>query len=180
MQVDLVVIVLSIYARLEILVRVALHHAGGNGFFDLVVQFLYRPDAQFLAVVLGAPDGQRRAPVARAAQVPVVEVLQPFAETSRACRFGLPVDCLVEGDHPVLAGGGLDEPAIERVVDYRLVRAPAVRVVVGVLLYLECLVGSFQLHAYRDVERLVLVGERGIIIILDETSLVLPVQIDVD
>ena len=54
------------------------------------------------------------------------------------------------------------------------------RIVVCVLLYLERLVGSFQLHANRDVECLVLVRQVGVVGILDEASFILLIQSDID
>ena len=48
--------------------------------------------------------------------------------------LGHPGDALVELDHPVLEGGDLHVPGAQRLVDQRLVRAPAMRIVVVIRL----------------------------------------------
>ena len=153
-QVNLVIILLAVIARHKALVaqRVALHDAGCHALFDFVVEFGDRADALFLARLGIAPDGQRRAPVARAAEVPVVEVFEPFAEAARARRFGFPENGLIEFHHALAQGGAADKPAVERVVEHRLVGAPAVRVVVHVLFDAERLSGAFHLDAEHNVE----------------------------
>ena len=84
-QVYLVIVFLRIFARHEafVLVGIALHEAGSHGLLYFVVKFFYGFDALLFRAVLGAPDGQRCTPVARTAQVPVVQVLEPLAEASR-------------------------------------------------------------------------------------------------
>ena len=71
--------------------RIRVHYLknGQNGYLppalyllNLIVKFLYGADAQLVALVI-APYGQRSAPVAAAAQVPVIQVLKPLAKTSR-------------------------------------------------------------------------------------------------
>ena len=153
-QVNLVVVLLRIDSRLEafLLVRIGGHQTCSNRFFYFIVEFFHGFDTFLLAVVLRAPDGQRGAPVARTAQVPVVQVLQPLAEASRAGAFRFPVDGLVQLHHALLAGSAADEPAIQRVIEHGLVRAPAVRIVVYVLLYLEGLVAHLHHHADDDVQ----------------------------
>ena len=148
------IILLAVIARHKALVaqRVALHDAGSHALLDFIVEFGDRADALFLARLGIAPDGQRRAPVARAAEVPVVEVFEPFAEATRARRFGFPENGLVEFHHALAQGGAADKPAVERVVEHGLVGAPAVRVVVHVLFDAECLSGAFHLDAEHDVE----------------------------
>ena len=92
-QVDAVVVLLAVVAGGEALVaqRIARHQACGDGFINGLIKFGHRADAARLAV-LGAPDGQRSAPIAAATQVPVVEVLQPLAKAARAGVLGLPQD----------------------------------------------------------------------------------------
>ena len=140
--------------RIEALVTqwVALHHPGSDGFVDLVVEFLDRAYADFLLAVFGAPDRERGAPEAAARQVPVLDVLQPLAEASGSRGFRLPSDSLVQGYHLVLDGSGLYEPCIQGIVEYRLVRAPAVRIAMDVLCNLEGASVSFELHAYVNVK----------------------------
>ena len=164
MDINLVIVLLAIVAWHEILIAigVALHYASGHSFVNLVIEFLDTADAQFLAI-LAAPDGQGSAPVARAAQIPVVEVLEPLAEASCARRLGLPVNGLVQFDHAVAGGRGADKPAVERVVEHGLVGAPAVRIVVHVLLNLECC--ACLLHAHADVDIQVFGLSGGLLVI---------------
>ena len=56
-----------------LLERIAGHHACGHGLFNFVVEFLHATDADFFAGVAVTPDGQGRAPIAGAREVPVVE-----------------------------------------------------------------------------------------------------------
>ena len=79
------------------------HNACCHAFFDFGIELFYAANADFLALVV-APDGQWSAPKTRAAQVPVVKIFEPLAEASRACRFGLPRNGLVELHHALLEG----------------------------------------------------------------------------
>ena len=65
-QIYLVVVLLRHVARHKTLVLqgVAFHHTCGHGLLYLVVEFLHGTDADFLASVAVAPDGQRCAPIA--------------------------------------------------------------------------------------------------------------------
>ena len=67
---------------------------------------------------------------------------------SRTGTFRFPVDGLVQLYHTLLAGGTADKPAIQRVVQHRFVRTPAMRIVVHVLLYLES-VSYTHLDVYK-------------------------------
>ena len=190
-DVNLVIILLAVVTgdKALVLVGVARHHAGSHGLLNLVIEFLDAADALLLAVLV-APDGQRGAPVAAAAQVPVVQVLQPFAKAAAARVLGLPVDGAVELNHAVAAGRVADKPAVQRVVEHGLVGAPAVRIVVGVLLHLEG--GALLLHADADVDvqvlglggcRLVILAVHRVlrvIGILDPAAGILLVQLLVD
>ena len=55
---------------------------GGIGLVDLILQFLNRTDAFFQGTLLVAPNWERDAPVARAGEVPVLQVFEPFAKTA--------------------------------------------------------------------------------------------------
>ena len=192
MQVYLVVILFGIYTRLEalLLVRVGLHQAGSHGFLYFVVELFYRLDTFFLAIVLRAPDGQRSTPIARTAEVPVIQVFQPLAKTSRTGAFRLPVDGLVQLYHTFLASGAADEPAIQRIVQYGFVRTPAVRIVVYMLFYLECLAGGFHHHADFNIQRfgslcdlfvvLAVYSELGVVGILHPLALIVLIEVYVD
>ena len=166
MEVNLLVIVLLHQSRNKALLleRILCHHTGSNGLLNLVIEFLDRTDAQFLAGVTVAPDRQWCAPVARTAEVPVIEVLEPCAKASGTRRFRLPVDGLVELDHPVTASGGTDEPRVERIIEHRLVGTPAMWIVVHMLLDLEGLVLLLEAEAHDDVEVIGLLGSDSIIL----------------
>src|SRR5690606_1512688 len=62
---------------------------------------------------------------------------------------------LVKRDHLILQSGRSDKPRIERIIQHGLIRTPAVRIGVFVLLYAECFV--FFLEDYRNdhIRRLV-------------------------
>src|SRR5574344_1506284 len=83
MEVDLVIVLLRIITGNKSFVFqwIALHHSGSYGLFNLVVEFLHTSNALLLTVLI-APDRQRSTPIARAREIPVVEVLKPVAETS--------------------------------------------------------------------------------------------------
>ena len=83
-----------------------------------------------------------------------------------------PVNRVVQFNHAVAAGRRADKPAIQGVIEDRLVGAPAVRVVVDVLFNLEDTVLHLQHHADGDVEGFVLVRELRVVGILDEAALV--------
>src|SRR5690606_35483279 len=116
---------------------------------------LTRANARFVFAIAASPDGKWRSPEPGSRQIPVDQILQPVAEP--ACTRGLrfPVYGLIEGNHLVLKGCSPDKPRVERIIQHRFIRAPAVRVGVFVLLYLKCLV--FLLENYRDdyIRRLV-------------------------
>ena len=151
-------------------VRIRIHEARLDGFLDLGTKFFDAADANLFLAVLGAPNGQRRAPVARTREVPVDEVLQPVAETAATSSLGLPVDGLVEFDHAVFQGRRLDEPAVERIVEHGFVGAPAVRVVVRMFLALEELAFFLQHHHDVDVQGLVLLGLGGVVGVLHKLA----------
>ena len=163
-QVDAVVVLLRIVARHEafVLQRIAFHHAGSHCFLYLLIEFLKASDANLLAVLV-APYRQRCAPEARTRQVPVVKVLKPVAETSGTGRLWLPVDGLVELKHTVFLSRRAYEPRVEGIVEHGLVGAPAVRIVVRMLLQLEGRTLLFHLHRYDNVQVL---GLRGCFLVV--------------
>ena len=170
-QVDVVVVVLLRHiVDLEVLIRIFGHKAGGDGLVDFGHQLLDGTDADLLFLVLGGPDGQRHAPEAGAGEVPIDEVLEPVAETTGAGGGRLPLDGLVQLHHTLFVGGRLDEPGVERIVEHGLVGAPAVRVVVGVLLALEKLALLLQHHHDIDVQGFVLLGFGRVVGVLHELA----------
>ena len=104
MDVNLVVVLLTVVTRNEafVLEWVATHNTSCNGFLDFVVELFDASDA-LLFTILATPDGQWSAPVTAAAQVPVIEVLKPFAKASGASVLWFPLDGLVEFHHAVFA-----------------------------------------------------------------------------
>ena len=100
-------------------------------------EFLEGTDHLGLAAVAALPDRQRRAPVAATGQGPVDDVLEPVPETSLAHVFGVPVDFAVLLDQLVAGRRGANEPARGRVVEERLIAAPAEGVAVAVPLAVE-------------------------------------------
>ena len=170
MQVDAVVILgrVGLGHEAVVFIGIALHEARFDGAFDLGVEFADGADALLFRVVIRAPNGQRCAPVATAAKVPVLQVLEPFAEATRASALRLPVDRVVELDHAVAASSGADKPAVKRIVKDGLIGAPAVRIVVHVFLDLESQPLLLEHDTEVDVERILFVGvgEGGIVIVL--------------
>ena len=77
-----------------------------------------------------------------------MEVLKPLAKATRTGALGLPIDGIVESDHLLATGCSANEPAIERIVENRLIGTPAVGVVMGMLLDAEC----FVLHLKHDTD----------------------------
>ena len=170
MQVDAVVILgrVGVGHEAAVLIGIALHEARLHGAFDLGVEFADGADALLFRVVIRAPNGQRCAPVAATTQVPVLQVLEPFAEATRSGALRLPVDRVVELDHAIAAGGGADKPAVQGIVKDGLIGAPAVRIVVHVFLDLESQPLLLEHDTEVDVERILVVGvgEGGIVIVL--------------
>ena len=156
-----------------------MHKSRRNRLVNFCEQFFYRANAYLFATVVGAPNWQRRAPIARAREVPVVQIFEPLAKTPRASRFGFPVDGFVQRNHLVFHGGGFDKPTIERIVNHWFVGAPAVRIVVQMFLDTERQPLLFQHQAERNVERFVLVGEVGVVGVFHKSASKLFVQIDI-
>ena len=142
-----VIILLAVIIRheSEILQCVGRHEPCRNALFYLIIQLVHRTDA-YLVSILITPYRKRSAPKAAAGQGPVVKILEPVAEPSCTGRLRLPVDCPVQLHHSVLLCCRTDEPAVKRIVKYRLVGTPAVRIIVHMLFYLECFVGCFKVH----------------------------------
>ena len=76
------------------------------------------------------PYGKRRTPVAVSGNSPVLDILQPIAETSFSDGFRDPVDQAVVADQIVLYRRHLDKPGLSRVVDQRGSASPAVGIAV--------------------------------------------------
>ena len=124
------------------------------GFFYTCAQLFYRANTDFLLPVFRTPDGQRNTPVTGAGEVPVLQIFQPLTETTTSGALRLPVDGPVQFGHSLFGGRGPDKPRIERVIEYRFVGTPAVRVVVCVFFDFECLVVLFQAQGNQQIGRL--------------------------
>ena len=110
MEVEGLVVGLAVVAG-DILIQGVVRHEPCRYRLDDLGSELFNRSYTYLFVsVFCGPDGQRHTPVARAAEVPVDEVFEPVAKASCTSEFGLPVDGLVEGYHPVLVCRRLDEP----------------------------------------------------------------------
>ena len=105
-----IVVSLAVIARFMVRPRVCFHETGLDGFVYFYKEFGNRTDANLFGSIFGTPDRKRSSPVTRAGEVPVVEVIEPLAETSGTGGFRLPVNGLVEGDHLITRFGRLDEP----------------------------------------------------------------------
>ena len=173
----------AVQVKLGIVFRcvwILLHQSCCHSLVYFLAEFFDAAYAFFFFAVLGAPYRERSAPIAAAREVPVDDILKPVAETSASGGFGFPVDGLVEFYHTVLDGGGTDEPAVERIVEHRLVGTPAMGVTVGVLLALEEFAFAFKHHHDIDVERRVFLGLGGVVGVLDKLAGVWGVEVGVD
>ena len=181
MKIDLIIIGLIIVTGNEafILQRIVRHHTGSNSLFYFIVKFLYRTDADFFTV-FRTPDRQWSSPISASTQVPVIKILQPFSETAGSSRSRFPVDGLVEFDHAILCSCTLDKPAVQRIIEHGLVCSPAMRIIVHMLLNLECLVGLLHHHADLHIKCFVFVCLGRIISILHELAFPLAIQIHID
>ena len=92
-------------------------------------QFRLAADADLLAAVRAFPDVEGGAPVTVTGNAPVLDVLQPVAETAFADGLGNPVDLLVVADKVILDSGHFDEPGFSRVVKQRGIASPAVGII---------------------------------------------------
>ena len=145
-----IVVLLAVIAHFVVRPRVRFHEACLHRFLDFIEQFCDGTDTNFLGTIFGTPDRQRRSPITRTGEIPVVEVIEPLAETSCSSRFGLPVDGLVESNHLLAGHGGFDEPRVERVVEDGFVGTPAMGVRVHVFLCAE--ETSVGFHLQTEVE----------------------------
>ena len=88
-----------------------------------------RANAQVIALTI-TPHGQRRSPETLARQRPVDVAFQPLAKPSVADVLGYPLDRLVELDHAFAEIGCTDVPGVLGVINDRVARPPAERIVV--------------------------------------------------
>ena len=86
-------------------------------------------DAGLVAAALALPDVQGSSPVSVAGDAPVLNVLQPVAETALSDVRRDPVDLLVAIYKVIPDVRHLDEPGLARIVKERRAAAPAVRII---------------------------------------------------
>jgi hypothetical protein len=179
-KVDLVVFQIAVLLQVKPFPGQFGHHPGIERLLHFVAELLHRTDALLLLPIFGAPDRKGCSPVTAAAQVPVLQVFQPLSETASAGGLRFPVDGFVQFDHLLTAGGRADEPAVERIVEHRLVGPPAVRVAVDHLLDAEGPVTELQGNGEIDIECGVVGRERRIIFIFHIPAGILPVKLHVE
>ena len=160
-----VVIRLAIVAHLVFRPGISLHKARLHGFLNLFKQFGYRTDADLLLPILRAPNRQRSAPVTRTGQIPVVQVLQPFAKTPRSGRFGLPIDGVIQANHLLSRLRRTDKPRVKRVVNNRRIGSPAMRIRVNVLLDFKDRPLLFHIYTQAHVDILGLLGFQFVVVV---------------
>ena len=102
-------------------------------FGHLVLEFLNGAHALHLTAFT-SPNGQRCSPVAFTGDGPILDVAQPFTKAPFANPIRGPFDLVVEFQEVVLHRRHANKPGIHGVVEKRMVGAPAVRVVVEVIL----------------------------------------------
>ena len=173
MQIDLVVILFCIFTWLEahFMIRIGFHESSLNSLVDLLIEFLNRSDTFLFLTIFRAPDRQRSTPITAAAQVPVLQVLQPFTEAARTSTLRFPVDRVVQLDHAIAASGRTDKPAIQRIIEDWLISSPAMRIIVCMFLDLEYPILRLQHHADLDIQSLILICLGWIIGVLYEFAL---------
>ncbi len=130
MEVDLVVVRLRHVGRVEALrlKRILRHETGFHRLLYFVVKFFYGAYADLFPAVFGTPYGKWSSPIAAAAEIPVLDVLQPLSETAGTGRLRLPLDTFVELHHLLANGCSFNKPAVERVVKHGLIGTPAMRI----------------------------------------------------
>ncbi len=179
-QIDFLVVFGRIIARHESFVgkRIRRHNAGSHSLLYLGIQRGHAVDAHFLRTILSTPYRQRSAPETAAREVPVLQILKPFAEAARACGGRFPLNQTVVLYKFVAHSCGTHKPAVQRIIKHRFVGTPAMRIIVHVLLDAEYLSCHLKLHANLYVERFITGLGIGIIVVLH--ILTGPARISID
>ena len=113
-------------------------------------QFLDGTDGMALAAFT-LPNVKGGAPVAVAAQAPILNILQPVPEAALADAFGDPVDGIVIADEVILHRRHLDEPALAGIVQQGGIAAPAEGIVMLKLRRIVQKPPAFQVHQHLGV-----------------------------
>ena len=80
-------------------------------------------DQQF--PVVGSPDGNRRSPVAVAADCPIARILEPFSKTPVFDIFRHPMDLRIAMQHAIFHFFNCDKPCAHGLIDKGCVGTPA-------------------------------------------------------
>ena len=111
-QVDSRVVGLRHVARNKICQGIRLHVARRHAAFEFVAELFQRANADLVLAVFASPNRERNSPVSAAAEVPVVEVLEPVAKTTGSRAGRLPIDGRVELLKALLDGRAPNEPTV--------------------------------------------------------------------
>ena len=117
MQVYLIIIFFWIVAWNKAIVfqRIALHDSCSHTLLYLSIEFFYASYALLIAFIV-SPDRKRSSPETWTWEVPVIQILQPIAETPCSCAFRLPANGFIEFYHTLFLCRVFDKPAIERII----------------------------------------------------------------
>ena len=151
----------SVLSHFEIFERIFCHPSGLDGFFNLIHQFFHRSDAYFFCTIFCSPDGQRCTPVTAAAQIPVLQIFEPFPEPAGSGRLRFPVDGVVECYHLLAAGCAFYKPAVKRVIKHRFIRSPAVWITVNVFFNFKSQSLLFQHNCQINIQSRLRLPRRG-------------------
>ena len=97
------------------------------------------------------PDVKGGAPVAVAAQAPVLDILQPVAKAALANALRDPIDSIVVADEVILHCRHLDEPALAGIVQQGGIAAPAEGIIMLKLGGIVQQTPALQVHQYLGV-----------------------------
>ena len=111
-QVDSRIVGLRHVARNKICQGVRLHVACCHAAFEFGAELFQRANADLVLAVFASPNRERNSPVSAAAEVPVVEVLEPVAKTTGSRAGRLPVNGCVELLKAPLDGSAPNEPTV--------------------------------------------------------------------
>ena len=100
-----------------------------------------------------------------------MKVFEPFAEATATGGSRLPLDSVVEFYHAVASSGGANEPRVKRIVEHRLVGAPTVGVVVGMLFAGEQQAVFFEHDADFHIKRHIVGPFFGVVCVLYKLTL---------
>ena len=122
--------------------RIFGHQAGGHRLLNFGFQLSHRTNADSLLAIVGTPDRQWDSPISGAAQVPILQILEPVTKATGTGAFGAPTDFSIKGNQTVFGRRSADKPTVERIIQHRFVGSPTMRI--GVLVFLNFKSFSFE------------------------------------